>query len=105
MKTSVSKTSFSQATGISTVILSHISSGRNKVSLSAVEQVLQAYPNVNAEWLILGKGQMFKDGLEKDKMDELEARIEALSSELNKSKKSLELKVNELKAAVGKFKI
>ena len=62
-KVASSKTSFSNETGISTVILSHISSGRNKVSLKAVEQILKAYPKVNAEWLILGKGNMFKDRL------------------------------------------
>ena len=57
-KTSTSKSAFSIATGISTVILSHISSGRNKVSLTAVEQMLKAFPSVSSDWLVLGKGSM-----------------------------------------------
>ena len=59
-KTSVSKAAFSEATGISTVILSHISSGRNKVSLTTVEQILKAYSNVSAKWLIFGQGSIFE---------------------------------------------
>jgi len=35
--------------------LSHILSGRNKPSLDFLEKVINAYPNVNAAWLITGE--------------------------------------------------
>ncbi len=95
-KVASTKASFSQATGISSVILSHISSGRNKVSLTAVEQILKAYPSVNAEWLILGKGSMFKDALNPDLINELQSTIKDLESELDQSVKSFKGKIDAL---------
>ena len=92
-KVANTKASFSQSTGISTVILSHISSGRNKVSLTAVEQILKAYPKVNAEWLIFGKGSMFKDELDKDLTDELKIELQDLNQELTKVKVNIEKKI------------
>lgn len=40
--------------------ISHILSGRNKPSLDFIEKFLKAFPAVNAEWLITGKGPMMK---------------------------------------------
>ena len=40
--------------------ISHILSGRNKPSLDFVMKILSTYPEVNADWLIFGKGQMVK---------------------------------------------
>lgn len=96
-KVAMSKASFSKATGISTVILSHISSGRNKVSLTAVEQIIMAYPNVSTEWLLLGKGQMFKDGIEDESTTLLYHQIASLHEELERSSKSLTLKLGKIK--------
>ena len=103
-KTTNSKSSFSQATGISAVILSHISSGRNKVSLTAVEQIIKAFPTVNAEWLILGKGQMFKDGLDANVSDELEYNLNQLELEIQRHRKSVDSKIDILKAAISELK-
>ncbi|MBR9859607.1 helix-turn-helix transcriptional regulator [bacterium] len=66
-----SKAEFSQKTGISAVVLSHISSGRNKVSLAAVQQILKAYPDISPDYLVMGKGPIF---LEKD--NEMVLRLE-----------------------------
>ena len=102
--TSNSKASFSQRTGISTVILSHISSGRNKVSLTAVQQILDAFPKVSADWIIQGTGAMFKDGLENDIVNEIELRIEAITSEMDRYKRSMDLKIGELNNAINQLK-
>lgn len=103
-KTTTSKSAFSKTTGISTVILSHISSGRNKVSLTAVEQILTAYPKVNAEWLLLGKGQIFKDGLETETTDLLEHQIEQLNEELERFQKSAKSKLSKLSETLADLK-
>ena len=58
-KVASSKSSFAKATGISPVIISHICSGRNKVSLSAITQIIEAYPSISLSWLVMGKGEMF----------------------------------------------
>jgi transcriptional regulator with XRE-family HTH domain len=40
--------------------ISHILSGRNKPSLDFIMKILSTYPEVDADWLIFGKGQMVK---------------------------------------------
>lgn len=99
-KTSTSKSAFSIATGISTVILSHISSGRNKVSLTAVEQILKAFPSVSADWLVLGKGSMFKDALGDDIASELQDNLGAIEQETQRYIKSVESKINKMKETI-----
>ncbi len=39
--------------------ISHILSGRNKPSFDFIEKMLVAYPDLNAQWLITGKGEMY----------------------------------------------
>ena len=95
-KVANTKASFAQSTGISSVILSHISSGRNKVSLTAVEQILKAYPKVNAEWLILGKGLMFKDAMDSDYATELREELNELTQELNVLKSNMDKKIKKI---------
>lgn len=100
-KTAGSKSSFSKATGISNVILSHISSGRNKVSLTAVEQILTSYPDVNAEWLILGKGSMFKQGPELSKEADLLRIIEEMTKGHLNAKKLFDRNIAQLRSILS----
>lgn len=41
--------------------VSHIIAGRNKPSYDFLSALLQHYPALNVEWLMLGKGKMYKD--------------------------------------------
>jgi len=90
------KAGFSAATGISTVILSHISSGRNKVSLSAVEQILSAYPEVNPEWLIMGKGNIYKEAKDTKELDKIKKDVEALKTAITSNTKSIERQIDDI---------
>lgn len=40
--------------------ISHILSGRNKPSFDFIEKMLARFPGLNPDWLILGKGEMFR---------------------------------------------
>jgi transcriptional regulator with XRE-family HTH domain len=40
--------------------ISHIISGRNNASLDFIQKILFRYPEVNMEWLMFGKGPIFK---------------------------------------------
>ena len=46
--------------GIQRSGISHLLSGRNKPSFEFLEKMMTAYPEVNPEWLILGKGRPYK---------------------------------------------
>ena len=44
--------------GVNRATISHILSGRNKPSIDFLQKLLSAYPNLNANWLIIGIGYM-----------------------------------------------
>ncbi len=51
---------FSLETGIQSSTLSHILNGRNKMSLSVIRQILNRFPSISSDWLILGNGPMYR---------------------------------------------
>jgi len=51
---------FADIIGVQRSSISHIVSGRNKPSFDFIAKVLQRFPRVNPDWLILGKGEMYK---------------------------------------------
>lgn len=68
----LSATRFADKIGVQRSSISHIISGRNKPSFDFISKTLEKFPDINAEWLINGKGSMYKNnikdgkGLEKD---------------------------------------
>ncbi|GAB5418826.1 MAG: helix-turn-helix transcriptional regulator [Crocinitomicaceae bacterium] len=50
-----SASEFADKIGVKRSNLSHVLSGRNKPSLDFLEKVINAYPKVNASWLITGE--------------------------------------------------
>lgn len=54
----LTSTKFADVVGVQRSSISHILSGRNKPSFDFIEKMLIAYPDLNAQWLITGKGNM-----------------------------------------------
>ncbi len=50
---------FAEEIGIQPSGMSHIMSGRNNPSLEFVSKVIRRYPEIDANWLLLGKGEMY----------------------------------------------
>lgn len=50
---------FAEEIGIQPSGMSHILGGRNNPSLEFVSKVLRRYPEIDANWLLLGKGEMY----------------------------------------------
>ena len=63
---------FAEEIGIQPSGMSHILSGRNNPSLEFVSKVIRRYPEIDANWLLLGKGQMY--GQLENRNDELGMR-------------------------------
>lgn len=57
----LTSTKFADKIGVQRSSISHILSGRNKPSFDFIEKMLLAYPELNAQWLITGKGNMFSN--------------------------------------------
>ena len=55
----LSATKFADIIDVQRSSISHILSGRNKPSFDFIEKILNAYPDINAQWLITGHGEMF----------------------------------------------
>ena len=51
---------FAEVMGIQRSGISHLLAGRNKPSFEFIQRMMTAYPDINYEWLILGKGRPYK---------------------------------------------
>lgn len=56
----LSATKFADEIGVQRSSVSHILSGRNNPSFEFIQKLLSRYKSVNAEWLMLGTGNMYK---------------------------------------------
>ncbi len=64
----VSPSQFADAIGVQRATISHILSGRNNPSLDFVQKVLARYPALNPDWILSGKGEMWRDNETKDNL-------------------------------------
>ena len=51
---------FAEEIGAQPGTISNMMSGRNNPSLDVMRRIMQRYPTLNPEWLILGKGDMWR---------------------------------------------
>ncbi|MBN2632881.1 MAG: helix-turn-helix transcriptional regulator [Bacteroidales bacterium] len=66
-----SSAQFAEEIGVQPSGISHILSGRNNPSLDFVCKMLEKYPWLSTEWLLFGKGSMYKDKSMQNLSDEL----------------------------------
>lgn len=84
-KEQLSSARFAEIIAVQPSSVSHILSGRNKPGFDFIQKMLASYPSVNADWLILGKGSMFKQ--ESIQGNLFQAQYENKESLAEKSKK------------------
>lgn len=53
---------FADKLNIGRAVLSHILTGRNNASIDVITRILESIDNISPDWLLLGKGSMYKDG-------------------------------------------
>ena len=57
----ISQSQFADTINVVRASVSHILAGRNKPSYEFICGLMRHYPNLNIEWLMFGKGKMYKD--------------------------------------------
>ena len=57
---SLTAAKFADDIGVQRSSVSHILSGRNNPGFDFIQKMLKGYPQLNAEWLIMGTGNIFK---------------------------------------------
>jgi len=61
---------FADIIGVQRSSISHVVSGRNKPSFDFIVKVLHRFPRVNPDWLIMGKGEMYKQMVQTSLFDD-----------------------------------
>ena len=56
----LSSSQFADKIGVQRSSVSHVLSGRNKPGFDFIHKILDAFPGINADWLITGFGEMYK---------------------------------------------
>lgn len=94
--------------------VSHVLSGRNNPSYEFIRSIMMKYPNLNIEWLMFGKGKMYKEAKTAplfNKLDEevLFPEIEEAMPEIQVEEVDGEIEnntpVNEIKAIINQRKV
>ena len=56
----LSKNAFAQSLGKTATVIQHLVDERNKPGFDLLSKVLEVYPNVSSDWLLLGQGAMLR---------------------------------------------
>jgi transcriptional regulator with XRE-family HTH domain len=56
----LSSSQFADKIGVQRSSVSHVLSGRNKPGFDFINKILESFPGINAEWLLTGLGEMYK---------------------------------------------
>ncbi len=59
-KERLTSSQFAKIVGYRPSSISHILSGRNKPGFDFIQEILKKFDSINSEWLILGRGEMYK---------------------------------------------
>ncbi len=57
----ISQSQFAEELGVARASVSHILAGRNKPGYDFLTSLMARYPRLNMEWLLAGKGKMYKE--------------------------------------------
>lgn len=61
--------------------VSHILAGRNKPGYDFISGLMRYYPNLNIEWLMFGKGKMYKESSSETVQQHVEPLIQPVENE------------------------
>ncbi len=69
----ISQSQFADTIGVARASISHILAGRNKPGFDFIYSMTANFPNLNVEWLVTGRGKMYKTQTDLFPVESLEA--------------------------------
>ena len=66
----ISQSQFADILGVAKASVSHIIAGRNKPGFDFIESISRHFPKLNLEWLVSGRGRMYKDAAESNSQED-----------------------------------
>jgi len=96
----ISSSKFADEIGVQRSSISHIIAGRNNPSLELIQKMLNRFDSINPEWLILGKGEMYRQGKSATLFDQIIENKEVIvgKKEMSVNKETIEENTNHAKA-------
>jgi len=85
----LTRSSFAALLETSLPVLTHISSGRNKPGLEFIQKVIEKFPEISPDWLLMGKGEMLRAQKEIPKLDKEIDQLNSIQAEIELQKKSI----------------
>lgn len=67
----ISQAQFADSINVVRASVSHVLSGRNNPSFDFIKAMMLQYPNLNIDWLMFGKGRMYKDQTRPEPVEDL----------------------------------
>lgn len=86
--------------GVSQQLMNHYLSGRNRMPVAVVIRILEEFPNISAEWLMRGEGDVRKKS-DAELMGTMTKVYEELLNDRDKRIRELEKKIAEKKLGAG----
>ena len=71
----ITQTQLADTLSVARASVSHILAGRNKPGYDFLESLLLHYPSLNLDWLLTGKGRMYKEAGENEDSDALQPSL------------------------------
>lgn len=78
----ISQAQFAETINVARASVSHILSGRNKPGFDFISSMVAKYPTLNVEWLITGKGKMYKSPTQEAEIQPLDAPATSTEAEV-----------------------
>lgn len=88
----ISRTEFALRIRTNTTTVGNIVNGKNNPSAEILRNMVMAYPNINANWLLTGDGPMFQSGV-----DSFFNEVKSLEIKLAAAEGMISLLTNQLK--------
>ncbi len=104
----ISSAKFADEIGVQRSSVSHILSGRNNPSFDFIQKILRRFELLNAEWLILGRGEMYKSrqqGIMFDPERRIEGKEKPVNDMTSTAKIGIPVDFNDKSALVSEEKL
>ena len=71
----ITQAHFADTINVVRASVSHVLSGRNNPSYEFIRSIMLKYPKLNIEWLMFGKGKMYKDAVDTAQTQKIDDNI------------------------------
>lgn len=71
----LNSSAFADLLGIQRSNISHILNGRNGPSLELLQKILNTFPHYNTDWLVMGRGEIYKKPVQTSIFDSIEEPV------------------------------